>query len=112
MPLRAAYTAAEAPAGPPPTTSTSNGSLASMAAAARSAPPVSSLPTICSSVMRPWSNGSPLRNTAGTAMTWRASTSSWNSAPSMATCVIRGLTTLMRLSACTTSGQFWQVSEK
>ena len=35
---------------------------------ARSAAPVSSLATICSRLMRPWSNGSPLRNTVGTAM--------------------------------------------
>ena len=38
------------------------------ASASRSAAPVSSLATICSRVMRPWSNGSPLRNTVGTAM--------------------------------------------
>ena len=62
--------------------------------------------------MRPGSNTSPLRNTVGTAITWRASTSSWNSAPSMAVWVMLGLRTLIRLSACTTSGQFWQVSEK
>ena len=30
----------------------------------------------------------------------------------MATCEMFGLRMLMRLSACTTSGQFWQVSEK
>jgi hypothetical protein len=29
----------------------------------------------------------------------------------MATWVIRGLSTLIALSACTTSGQFWQVSD-
>ena len=112
MPLRAAYTAAVAPAGPPPTTSTSNGSLASIFAASRSALPASSLATICSRLIRPESNSSPLTNTVGTAITWRASTSAWNSAPSMAVCLIRGLSTLIRFSACTTSGQFWQVSEK
>jgi hypothetical protein len=42
----------------------------------------------------------------------RFSTSSWNSAPSMATCWMRGLSTAIRFSACTTSGQFWQDSEK
>ena len=30
----------------------------------------------------------------------------------MAVCVMRGLMMLIRFSACTTSGQFWQVSEK
>ena len=45
-------------------------------------------------------------------MTWRASTSSWNEAPSMAVWVMFGLRMLIRLSACTTSGQFWHVSEK
>ena len=104
--------AADAPAGPPPTTSTSNGSLASICSARRASAPVSSLATICSRVMRPWSNTSPSRNTVGTAMTWRSSTSSWNRAPSIATWVMFGFSTLMRLRACTTSGQFWQESEK
>ncbi len=44
-------------------------------------------------------------------MTWRASTSSWNSAPSIATWRMRGLSTAIRFSACTTSGQLWQVSD-
>ena len=30
----------------------------------------------------------------------------------MAVWRMRGLSTLIRFSACTTSGQFWQVSEK
>ncbi len=68
--------------------------------------------TICSSDMRPLSNSSPSTNTVGTASTLRASTSSWNRAPSMAVWRIRGLTMLIRLSAWTTSGQFWQVREK
>jgi hypothetical protein len=45
-------------------------------------------------------------------MILRASTSSWNRAPSMAVWRMRGFSTLIRFSACTTSGQFWQVSEK
>jgi hypothetical protein len=65
-----------------------------------------------SRLIRPWSNGSPLRKTDGTASTLRSSISSWNRAPSIVTWVMLGLSTLMRLSACTTSGQFWQVSEK
>ena len=72
--------AAAAPAGPPPTTSTSNGSLASMASAARSAAPVSSLARICLEAHPALANISPFRKTAGTAITPRASTSSWNSA--------------------------------
>jgi hypothetical protein len=64
--------------GPPPTTSTSNGSLAAIFSAARAAEPVSSLATICARSMRPDPNGSPLRNTVGTAMILRRSTSSWN----------------------------------
>ena len=63
--------------------------------------------------MRPWSNSSPLRNTVGHGHHLAgSSTSSWNSAPSMATWVMFGLRTLIRLSACTTSGQFWHESEK
>ncbi len=45
-------------------------------------------------------------------MIFRASTSAGNSAPSMATWRILGLSALIRFSACTTSGQFWQESEK
>jgi hypothetical protein len=41
----------------------------------------------------PEPNGSPFRNTVGTAITLRASTSSWNSAPSIATWRMRGLST-------------------
>jgi len=85
--------------------------LASIFFASRWAAPVSRRVTICSMVMRPWSNASPLRNTVGTAITWRSFTSSWNSAPSMATCLMLGLTTLIRFSACTVSGQLWQDSD-
>ena len=59
--------------------------------------------------MRPEPKGWPFRNTVGTAMIWRASTSSWNRPPSMATWRMRGFSTAIRLSACTTSGQLWQV---
>ena len=45
-------------------------------------------------------------------MTSREATSSWNSAPSIATWRMRGFTTLIRLSAWTTSGQFWHDKEK
>ncbi len=45
-------------------------------------------------------------------MTLRASTSSWNSAPSMATWVMFGLSTEMVLRAWTTSGQFWHDRER
>ena len=83
-----------------------------MRSAARSADPVSSLATICSNDIRPWSKTSPLRNTLGTAKTCRDSTSSWNNAPSIATWWMFGLTVLIKLSAWTTSGQFWQVREK
>ncbi len=111
MPLRTAYTEAAAPAGPPPTTSTSNGSLPAIAAALRAAAPVSSLARISSTEVRPELNGSPSRKTVGTAMIWRRSTSSWNRAPSMATCSMFGLMTLITLSAWTTSGQFWHDSD-
>mgnify|MGYP006198373955 CR=1 FL=1 len=110
--LAAATAAAFMPAGPPPTTSTSNGAFAAIFSAARATAPVSSLATICARSIRPDPNGWPLRNTVGTAMIWRRSTSSLNSAPSMATWVIAGLSAAMMFSACTTSGQFWQVSEK
>ncbi len=78
-----------------------------MSAAARAAAPVSSMATICSTVMRPLANVSPPRNTVGTAITWRCSASSLNTAPSMATWLMFGFSTLMTFSACTTSGQFW-----
>jgi hypothetical protein len=42
-------------------------------------------------LMRPWPKGSPLRNTVGTAMIWRALTSSWNSAPSIITLADAGV---------------------
>ncbi len=61
--------------------------------------------------MRPWAKGSPFRYTAGTAMTWRRSTSSWNSAPSIITWLMLGLSAAMVFSACTTSGQFWHDSD-
>ena len=111
MPLRAAYTAAAAPAGPPPTMSTSNGAFSPSLAASRAALPVSILATISASSMRPWPKRSPFRNTVGTPMMPRASISFWNTPPSIAVCVMRGFSTLIRLSACTTSGQLWQESE-
>ncbi len=40
-----------------------------------------------------------------------ASTSAWNSAPSIIVARTRGFSTAIRFSACTTSGQFWQESE-
>ena len=78
------------------------------ASASRSAAPSSSFATTSSSVIRPWPKSSPLRKTIGTASTPRCSTSSGNTAPSMATWWMPGLSTAIRLSACTTSGQFWQ----
>ena len=47
----------------------------------------------------------------GTAMTCRASTSGWNNAPSIMVVRTFGFSTAIRFSACTTSGQFWQLSE-
>jgi hypothetical protein len=58
--------------------------------------------------MRPLTKDSPLANTAGTAITSRRCTSSWNSAPSTAVERMPGLSRLSTLSACTTSGQLWQ----
>lgn len=55
--------------------------------ASRAPAAVSNLARICSSIMRPSPNGSPLSSTVGTAMTWRASVPSL----SMATCLTRGL---------------------
>ncbi len=69
------------------------------------------LATISASSMRPWPKFLPFRNTVGTPMIWRSLISSWNTAPSMAVCVMRGLSTLIRFSAWTTSGQLWQDSE-
>ena len=111
MPLRAAYTAAAAPAGPPPTISTSNGASPQSSAASRFAAPVSTLARISSRLMRPWPKCVPLRKTVGTAMTSRSCTSSWNSAPSIMVARMRGFWIAIRFSACTTSGQLWQVSE-
>ena len=48
----------------------------------------------------------------GTDMISRVSTSSWNRAPSMDTWWMFGFSTAARFSAWTTSGQFWQDSEK
>ncbi len=62
--------------------------------------------------MRPCPNGCPFRNTDGTAMIFRASTSAGNTPPSMASCETLGLSAASRLSVCTTSGQFWQDCEK
>ena len=61
--------------------------------------------------MRPEPKCWPLRKTVGTAMIWRFSTSSLNKPPSMATWRTRGLSTAIRFSACTTSGQLWQVKD-
>ncbi len=83
-----------------------------MRSASRSTAPVSSWATICSRVIRPWSKTSPFSRTVGTAITWRVSTSSGKTAPSMAVWVMRGFRTAIRLRACTTSGQFWQDREK
>ena len=40
-----------------------------------------------------------------------SSTSDWKSEPSTATWLIRGFSTLIMFSACTTSGQFWQLND-
>ncbi len=61
--------------------------------------------------MRPESNISPPWNTIGTAITWRCSTSCWNAPPSITVVLIFGLTMAISASACTTSGQLWQVSD-
>ena len=103
--------AAAAPAGPPPTTSTSNASLAESFFASRSAAPVSILARISPSSMRPLANISPFRNTQGTPMIWRDSTSAWNIEPSMVVWRIFGFSAAIRLIACTTSGQLWQVRD-
>jgi len=91
--------------------STSNASLALSLAASLAAAPLSIFPTISASSMRPCAKRSPFRNTVGTPMISRASISFWNTPPSMAVCVMRGLSALIRLSACTTSGQLWQLRE-
>ena len=61
--------------------------------------------------MRPWPKGLPFRNTAGTAMTWRRSTSSWNTAPSIMVWRILGLSAAMHSAPAPRPGQLWQVSE-
>ena len=48
----------------------------------------------------------------GTDITCRASTSAWKALPSIAVCSMAGFSTAIRFSAWTTSGQFWQDSEK
>ncbi len=111
MPLRAAYTAAAEPAGPPPTISTSNGAFSLSLAASRAVECVSSLATTSSIVMRPEPNTLPPWNTIGTAITWRASTSGWKAPPSITVVLMRGLRMASRLRACTTSGQLWQLSD-
>jgi hypothetical protein len=91
--------------------STSYGALSDSLAASRAAAPVSTLARISSMPMRPWPNGWPLRKTEGTAMILRAATSSWNKAPSMVTARMRGFSAAITLTACTTSGQLWQLSD-
>src|SRR5690625_5953177 len=59
--------------------------------------------------IRPLEKDSPLRCTVGTAIIFLLSTSSLKAAPSTIECVIFGLSRLIRLSAWTTSGQFWQL---
>ena len=46
-----------------------------------------------------------------TASTCRASTSAWNSAPSIIVVRTRGFSVAIAFSACTTSGQLWQDNE-
>lgn len=111
MPLRAEYTAAAAPAGPEPTISTSYASRWFSSSAARFSAPVSTFATISASVIRPEPNSTPFMNTAGTPITLRSVISFWNTAPSIAVCLMRGFSTAIRFSACTTSGQLWQESE-
>jgi hypothetical protein len=80
MPLRAAYTAAAAPAGPPPTISTSNGVLGAEFGGVTGGGAGVELGHDFLQLMRPEPNTAPFRNTMGTAMIWRSVTSSWNSA--------------------------------
>ncbi|OQC03679.1 MAG: hypothetical protein BWX79_02603 [Alphaproteobacteria bacterium ADurb.Bin100] len=47
----------------------------------------------------------------GTAMISRALTSSWKAPPSITVVLTFGLKMAMRLSACTTSGQLWQLRD-
>ncbi len=62
--------------------------------------------------MRPWPKGSPLRKTEGTAMILRASTSCVEQRAVDGDMADSRVERAIRFSACTTSGQFWQVSEK
>jgi hypothetical protein len=87
------------------------GGLPPILSAARRSALASSRAAICSTLIRPCSKGSPFRKTTGTDITWRAATSSWKSAPSIATCRILGFRTLIRFKACTVSGQLWQDSD-
>ncbi|MNT69437.1 hypothetical protein D3C72_2077570 [compost metagenome] len=89
--------------------STSYGALALSLAASRAAAPVSSLATISSIVMRPEPKTWPFKNTMGTAMISRSVTSCWKAPPSITVVLTLGLTMAMSDSACTTSGQLWQV---
>ena len=61
--------------------------------------------------MRPWPKGSPFRYTAGTAMIWRALDFVLEQRAVDHHVADAGLSTAIRFSACTTSGQFWQDSE-
>jgi hypothetical protein len=61
--------------------------------------------------MRPEPNTVPFRKTMGTAMISRALTSSWKAPPSITVVLTFGLKMAMRLSACTTSGQLWQLRD-
>ncbi len=45
----------------------------------------------------------------GTAITWRRSTSAWNRPPSITVTCTAGLRIAISDSACTTSGQLWQL---
>jgi len=47
----------------------------------------------------------------GTAMISRSSTSAWKAPPSMTVVLILGLRMAMSESACTTSGQLWQLRD-
>ena len=91
--------------------STSNTSFCASLAASRAAAPVSILARISPISMRPEPKGWPLRKMVGTAMILRSATSASNRPPSIATWRMRGFSTAIRLSACTTSGQLWQVSD-
>jgi hypothetical protein len=61
--------------------------------------------------MRPEPNTVPFRKTMGTAMISRALTSSWKAPPSITVVADLRVQMAMRLSACTTSGQLWQLRD-